>query len=1191
MVASSSDPGSGTARNGSAGGMAITTVKVDGMTCGACTSAVEGAFKGVEGVDDVSVSLVLGRAVVRHDSTLLSAAKVAELIEDRGFEAILLSSEPKPPQPSHSTFSTTTLAVEGMDCASCSASVEGGLKDVQGVKSVNVSLLAQRVVVQHDTTWIVPEQIAQVIDDRGFSATVLETKGPEADYDNSNGGPQVMVTAVSISGMTCGSCTSSIQNAFRHTPGLIQFNISLLAERAIVIHDPSLLTAGDITTIIEDTGFEATVISSEPQDLSIQQSNHVKLNVHGVRDATSATALENALVQKPGFIEASVKLAANEITVSFDAAVIGIRSVVEAIEAEGYNALLGDSDDDAQLESLAKTKDIHEWKHAFLFSVGFAVPVFIMNMFLPMYLRSLDFGKFQILPGLFLGDLACLVLTIPVQFGVGKRFYKTSFKSLRHRAPTMDVLVTIGTSAAFFYSVFTMLVAFFSGRHARPSTVFDTSTMLITFVTLGRWLESRAKGQTSAALSRLMSLAPSMATIYEDPIAAEKLAEESTKGGGKAEKQEEDDDDNDDNDASSANKCKGISIRQSAIPTELLQVGDIVILRPGDRVSADGVVIRGDSYADESMITGESVPVRKTKGSLIIAGTVNGTGTVDFRVTRVGKDTQLSQIVKLVQDAQTSRAPIQRMADVVAGYFVPAIITLGLVTFFGWMFISQFLRHPPKIFLEEENGGRVMVCLKLCISVIVFACPCALGLSTPTAVMVGTGVGAENGILVKGGAVLEAATKVDHVILDKTGTLTSGRMSVAEAKIEPSWTINDSRRRLWWLTVGLAEMGSEHPVGRTILEAARTESGHPGNGELPGSISDFEACVGEGIYAVAEPTSTFEPIRYPVLVGNAKLLRLKGIKIPESVEPDREEGTEEHDDESAGNKADVFAGLTKIYVAIDSQYAGSILLRDSVKSTAVAAVAALHRMGISTSIVTGDSYAAAAAVAKSVGIPSTAVHASVAPPDKQTIVSSLQAAGDRVAMVGDGINDSPALATASVGIALVSGTDVAVEAADIVIMRPDDLLSVPASLALSRSVFNRIRANLLWACMYNVIGLPFAMGLFLPLGGIMLPPMASGAAMAASSISVVVSSLLLKLWRRPRWMNATKLEREAESGKIGLPQSSSQRRKGYHVPSILDNIKMAAASVWSFVIGRTSSAARANEGYIPLHTVEPHAAT
>lgn len=481
-----------------------------------------------------------------------------------------------------------------------------------------------------------------------------------------------------------------------------------------------------------------------------------------------------------------------------------------------------------------------------------------------------------------------------------------------------------------------------------------------------------------------------------------------------------------------------------------------------------------------------------------------------------------------------------------------------------------------------------MVCLKLCISVIVFACPCALGLSTPTAVMVGTGVGAQQGILVKGGAVLEAATKINHVVFDKTGTLTTGKMSVAEAKIEPHWTSNDWRRRLWWLIVGLAEMSSEHPIGRAIFSAAQSESGHPGEGGLPGSLGDLEACVGKGISALVEPTSSAERIRYRVLVGNLAFLRSRDVLVPE---------TAESDDSDIAPKSKVPAGITQIHVAIDGQYAGSILLRDTVKVTAPAAVAALHRMGITTSLITGDAHATAVSIASAVGIPTEAVHASVSPSDKQSIVASMQDSGDRVAMVGDGINDSPALATASVGIALASGTDVAVEAADIVLMRPDDLLSVPASLSLSRSVFNRIKLNLMWACLYNVIGLPFAMGLFLPFG-FMLPPMAAGAAMALSSVSVVVSSLLLKFWQRPGWMDAEKLQKDIELSSDGsfnaskkswweatlsVTGSSSHRRS-----SSSSWVREFVSDTWSFMTGRKRRGSNADEGlYVPLQTVEP----
>jgi Cu+-exporting ATPase len=1170
--------------------MATTTLKVEGMTCGACTSAVEAAFTGVEGAGAVSVSLVMGRAVVHHDPVALPPEKVAELIEDRGFDAQVLSTDMPSVNPDQEgtqpQISTTTVAVEGMTCGACTSAVEGGLKDVLGVKSVSVSLLSERAVVEHDASLITPGQVAEIIEDRGFGATVLDTKAPESAALSSGAAgnkSQLMSTTVSVEGMTCGACTSSVTNAFKDVEGVIQFDISLLAERAVVVHDPLVLPPEKITEIIEDAGFDARVINSEAQvGASSKSSRSIRLSIYGLRDAVSAVSLEDLLRQKNGVISVSINFSTSRASIVYNSAVVGIRSIVEAIEAAGYNALVSDSEDNnAQLESLSKTKEIQEWRRAFRVSLSFAIPVFLISMIFPMYIPVLDIGKFRILPGLYLGDLLCLLLTIPVQFGIGMRFYVISYKALKHRAPTMDVLVMLGTSAAFFFSVFTMVVAMCSSSHMRPSTVFDTSTMLITFITLGRWLENRAKGQTSKALSRLMSLTPSMATIYEDPIAAEKAAEEWSAFKVGAEKS-----------ATSA-PSKTLTTGQKVIPTELIQVGDVVVLRPGDKVSADGVVIRGESYVDESMITGEARPINKKKGSLVIAGTVNGAGSLDFKVTRAGSDTQLSQIVKLVQDAQTSRAPIQRMADVVAGYFVPVIILLGLLTFVGWMLLSHILPHPPKIFDAEGNGGKIMVCLKLCISVIVFACPCALGLSTPTAVMVGTGVGAEHGILVKGGAALEAATKINHVVFDKTGTLTEGKMSVAETRLEPTWSSNEWRRRLWWLIVGLGEMSSEHPVAKAIVAAAKEETLLPGGEALDGSVGDFEVLVGRGVSATVEPASGVERTRYRVLLGNAVFLHSNQINVPEWADPASKAPDEAASAVSASTTADKMTGMTLIHVAIDGHYTGTISLRDSLKHSAVAAVAALHRMGLSTSLVTGDTYPAALAVARAVGIPVTSVRAGVSPAEKKSIVASYQSSGDRVAMIGDGINDSPALASAYVGIALASGTDVAMEAADIVLMRSDDLLAVPASLSLARAIFNRIKLNLLWACVYNVIGLPFAMGIFLPFGGITLHPMAAGAAMAASSVSVVCSSLLLKFWRRPRWMTVERLEKEAAMGLTG-PQES---RKTWWKNSPFTNDSSGGALGRSFhdfrtmvtrtVLGRRSRQAREEEGYVPLQTVEP----
>ncbi|ODH50231.1 hypothetical protein GX48_03653 [Paracoccidioides brasiliensis] len=1191
--------------------MATTTLSVDGMTCGACTSAVESAFKGVEGAGAVSVSLMMGRAVVHHDPLVLSAETVVEMIKDRGFDATILATDLQRQgsrevggqgescfldiDPDMPSITTTTLRVGGMTCSSCTSAVEGGLADIPGVNSVTVSLLSECAVVEHDTSLIPPERIAEIIEDRGFEAKVLESKTTQQKSTSSRGKSvsrrkaNRVTTTMSIEGMTCGACTSAVKNALRNQPGLFRFNVSLLAERATAVHDSSILPAMTITELIQGAGFDVRIVSSQEDDSILPHTSALlTFNIYGLADATAATDLENILKGTDGVLSADVKLSTSRASITYSPSRLGIRALVDIVERAGYNALLAESDDsNAQLESLAKTKEIQEWRRAFWFSFSFAVPVMLVSMFIPMYLPAIDIGKFELIPGLFSREIICLLLTIPVQFGIGKRFYSSSFKSLKHGSPTMDVLVMLGTSAAFFFSVLAMLVSVCFEPHSRPMTVFETSTMLITFISLGRWLENRAKGQTSRALSRLMSLAPSMATIYDDPIAAEKLAEG---WNSKASEPIEND----------KTFHATVSTGQKTIPTELIQVGDIVCLRPGDKVPADGVVIRGESYIDESMITGEAIPIRKIKSHQVMAGTVNGSGWVDFRVTRAGRDTQLSQIVKLVQDAQTSRAPIQRMADIVAGYFVPTIISLGVITFVGWMILSHVLPHPPQIFLANGSGGTFMVCLKLCISVIVFACPCALGLSTPTAVMVGTGVGAEHGILVKGGAALEEATKVNHVVFDKTGTLTMGKMSVVEAKLDPAWSFNDWSRRLWWSIVGLAELTSEHPIGKAILAKARHEVGALDDKPLDGSVADFEAAVGKGVSAIVEPTAKDDSVRHRVLVGNAPFLRSRNIPVPKSAGSDFQPvKTTTAISTQPRKDSEGTTGSTLIHVAIDGKYAGTITLQDTLKPTATAAVAALHRMGLTTSLITGDSYNTAIAVASAVGIPASSVHASVTPSEKQSIIASLQKNPSTiVAMVGDGINDSPALATASVGIALASGTDVAIEAADIVLMRSDDLLSVPASLCLSHSIFRRIKLNLLWACLYNAIGIPFAMGLFLPFGGISLHPMAAGAAMAASSVSVVVSSLLLKFWKRPGWLNVEKLEREVELGLIDNTGLGRAGRGSWWRKSPFANDGRSRArrgfawfvAVVSDAITNITGKRRAavdDEGYVPLRTVEP----
>ncbi|GAB1310187.1 Cu(2+)-transporting P-type ATPase [Madurella fahalii] len=1150
--------------------MVTTTLKVEGMTCGACTSSVEAGFKGVDGVGSVSVSLVMERAVVMHDPQRISADRIREIIEDRGFDAEVLSTDlpsPVAPRASFGAFSAddgprmmvTTVAITGMTCGACTSAIEGGFKDVSGVKHFSISLLSERAVIEHDPALLTAKAICEIIEDRGFDAEIADSNEKQPESQSASEGARTAVstatTTVAIDGMTCGACTSAVEEGFKDISGVLRFNISLLAERAVITHDPAKLPANKIAEIIEDRGFGAKILSTIFDSLDhTSGTSTAQFKIYGDLDAATATALEENLTALPGVNSAKIALGTSRLTIVHLPNVTGLRAIVEAVENVGLNALVADNDDNnAQLESLSKTREISEWKTAFRISLSFAVPVFAISMLIPMFLPALDFGSIRILPGLYVGDVVCLVLTIPVQFGIGRRFYRSAWKSIKHGSPTMDVLVVLGTSCAFFFSVMAMLVSLLFPPHTRPSTIFDTSTMLITFITLGRFLENRAKGQTSKALSRLMSLAPSMATIYADPIAAEKAAE----GWDKDTKAEESD-----------QPVDGNAAEERVIPTELIQVGDIVILRPGDKIPADGVLVRGETYVDESMVTGEAMPVQKKQGSILIGGTVNAHGRVDFRVTRAGRDTQLSQIVKLVQDAQTNRAPIQRLADILAGYFVPTILVLGLATFLVWMVLSHVLSQPPRIFLEETSGGKIMVCVKLCISVIVFACPCALGLATPTAVMVGTGVGAENGILVKGGAALETTTKITQVVLDKTGTITYGKMSVAKANIDSAWTDKDWRRRLWWTIVGLAEMGSEHPVGKAVLGAARAELGLSPEGTIEGSIGDFTAVVGKGISAYVEPATAGERARYKVLVGNVRFLREHDVIVPESAVAASEQINAAA---ATARNSKPNAGTTSIFIAINGTYSGHLCLSDTIKEGAAAAITVLHRMGVKTAMVTGDQRSTALAVAAAVGIDADDVYAGVSPDQKQAIIRRLQDASPKavVAMVGDGINDSPALATADVGIAMSSGTDVAMEAADVVLMRPDHLMDVPAALHLARTIFRRIKMNMAWACMYNVIGLPFAMGFFLPLGW-HLHPMGAGAAMASSSVSVVVSSLFLKLWKRPRWMD------EASYDSKG--RAITRRGAGWGLVGGVKELGERVVGVFG--------ARKKDEGYVPLATLD-----
>lgn len=869
----------------------------------------------------------------------------------------------------------------------------------------------------------------------------------------------------------------------RQQDGIHSVAVALLAEKAVVEFDSSQWTAEKVASEIEDVGFEAEVLPEERQDVQV-------LKVYGMTCASCTSTVEREVGAMDGVISCSVSLATEEARVEFEKDKVGVRDIVERIEGLGFDAVLSDDTDRTQLQSLGRIREVAEWRRAFFFSASFAIPNFLITMVLPKLSIMRSVLRWQPVSNLFLGDVLSLCLAAPVQFGVGRRFYVTSWKALKHFSATMDVLVVIGTTASFVFSTLSMIVALAcTSKCEPPATFFETSTMLITFVTLGRYLENSAKGKTSEALSKLISLTPSTAIIYSD---GEKMT------------------------------------RERKVATELIQKGDYVKVTPGERIAADGLVVCGESSVDESMVTGEALPVTKVAGSAVIGGTVNSLGTFNFVVTRAGKETSLSQIVRLVSDAQTSKAPIQAFADRIAGIFVPSVVALGAITFIFWMCVSHLFQLPslPDVF-QQEGSSRLMVCLKLCISVVVVACPCALGLSTPTAVMVGTGVGAQNGILIKGGGPLEASNSISHIMFDKTGTLTQGRLSVsglcwydgqveeieretdAVSSMKPflreqgdleQYSVSGLKRGDALEIVAAAERKSEHPLARAVATFIDAGVGTT----VESAVSKFESVPGKGIRC----SVSHGGVQHAVLVGSASFIAAQGCK--------------------PGQNVMLFArqhsslGHTLVYALIDGSLACIFSLADQIKPEARQCIDGLRRMGIHCGIMTGDSQATAQAIAKELDIDAADVHAEMSPNGKRSVIVRLreklekQPTATGVAMVGDGINDSPALAAATLGIAVGSGTEIAVEAASIVLMR-NNLLDVAASLHLSRRIFRQIKLNYVWATAYNIIFIPLAMGFGLP-WGLHLHPMMAGAAMAFSSVSVVLSSLTLKWWRRPVWL-------------------------------------------------------------------------
>ncbi len=791
-----------------------------------------------------------------------------------------------------------------------------------------------------------------------------------------------------ISGMSCAACAARIEKGLNKLEGVKSVNVNFAMERGTLEFEDSQVNVQRFEEVISRLGY-GIIKEKEAED------NRIQLKITGMTCAACAARIEKKLSKLGGVSKASVNLATEKASVEFDADEIKVSEIIKAVQSIGYGAEKAE-EVTRDREKEQRDREIKKLRITFIISVILSSPL-VAAMILSLLRIDVPYlhnPYFQ------------LVIATPIQFIIGFRFYKHAFFALRARSANMDVLISMGTSAAYFFSLYNV---FFEPPKmgGMKDLYFEAAAVIITLILLGKYLEAVAKGKTSEAIKKLMGLQAKTARVIRDGM-------------------EED------------------------IPIEEVEAGDIVVVRPGEKIPVDGKIIDGNSSIDEAMLTGESLPVEKKAGDYVIGATINKFGTFKFEATKVGKDTALSQIIKMVEDAQGSKAPIQKIADQVSGIFVPVVVGIALVTFLIWYFVQ----------------GDLTQAIVSAVAVLVIACPCALGLATPTAIMVGTGKGAENGILIKGGEHLEMAYKLNAVVLDKTGTITKGQPEVTDVI-----SLNGLDRQEIVRLAGISEKSSEHPLGVAIYEHSK---------KAFGSIADpdsFEAIPGRGVEAVIDSRTVY--------MGTRKLMLERGVDMG-SIE------------QTLARLED--DGKTAMLMAVDNVLEAVVAVADTLKESSGEAINELRRMGIEVYMITGDNKRTANAIARQVGI--TNVLAEVLPENKAQEVEKLKAQGKNVAMVGDGINDAPALATADIGMAIGTGTDVAIEAADITLMR-GDLRTIPAAIRLSRKTMNKIKQNLFWAFFYNIIGIPFA-----ALG--LLSPIIAGGAMAFSSVSVVTNSLSLK---------------------------------------------------------------------------------
>lgn len=1039
--------------------MSETTLRVEGMTCGGCVSTIENVMSSTDGISEIHVDLDTEKATVKGT---LSIDELITALDEIGFKAThpYVAPENKVQKPKPQIKDPSAYAKSSTSSSQSKSSVSK-----PKVSKGSYELLEDGDWTEEKSSNLDFEDYAPARSKSPKGGTSSSMELDTIDYESENSEKTSAAEErafFSVRGMTCAACVSTVESYVKQLPGVKYVTVALISERAEVRYDPSKIDASKIAEAITDVGYE----SEQLVELADDEVEFVVKR--GLVSTSDADALVNDLKLAKGILRVDVNLVRERVHVSYDGRYTSARLVMDYLRENGYTVELPEEEDEEEEATRARYAELQYYHNRIVLCALFGIPLFVMMFLMPIPAANKVLMT-RILPGISAGDFVSIICSTPIQFYVGRKFYTGSWKALKMKRADMNVLVMLGTTSAYLYSAFAVLYAVFVPSY-EPQTFFDTSGMLIPIVFIGKYMEIVAKGKTSEAVKQLMSLHASSAILVT---------------GSPYEKNAE-------NDPTAITE-----VIEREIDLRLVHQGDILKVQPGAKIPTDGVVVHGSSHVDSSMLTGESMPVEVNIGDTVIGGTINQHGLLLIRATKVGRHTQLSQIIRYVREAQTEKAPTQMMADKISAYFVPIVVSLSIIVFIVWYFSTKY----GKVSLPAGTTPFLFALLRA-ISVVVISCPCALGLATPTAVMVGTGIGAKNGILIKGGKNLEMAHKIKAIIFDKTGTLTWGKPKVTLLDTFGVTGSSGSSSKGVSLTlpefyriVALAEGCSEHPLAATIVAHMKALlDSHSPKQPAPGGSNDevvasFAYESGKGIKC--------QVMGHNVAIGNRALMKSTNTDIPDAVEA-KMSNLEEF-------------GNTCVLVSVDSVGVALIALADTIKPESKLAVGHIERMGIKAWMVTGDNRRTANAVAAQIGIKN--VMAEVLPSQKADKVRQLQLGGEVVAMVGDGVNDSPALAAADVGIAIGDGTDIAIETADMVLIK-NNLLDVITAIDLSKKTFSRIRYNYIWAILYNALGIPLAAGVFWKFG-ILIPPIAAGLAMAFSSVSVVVSSLLLKRYKKP----------------------------------------------------------------------------